>query len=93
MADPVTRSPDRASPWPFVGMIGLACLFFLIAASVLTTPWYAVAGLLVVWAMTLVVALRWWTPHPGRVPWLAVGLGVVWLGTVVGGAVLFGWGG
>lgn len=93
MTDSATRSLDRASPWPFAGMIGLACLFFLIAASVLTTPWYAVTGLLVLWAVTLGVAVRWWTPHPARLPWLTFGLAVVWVGTVVGGAVLFGWSG
>lgn len=85
--------PERASPWPFVGMVGMACVFFLIAASVLATPWYVVAGLLLVWAVVLVVAVRWFTPHPTRVPWLPVGLAVVWFGTVVGGAAVLGWNG
>jgi hypothetical protein len=84
--------PDRASPAPFAGMIGMACVFFLIGASVLTTPWYAVAALFLLWAAVLVVALRWFTPHPRRVPWLPVGLVVVWFATVAGGAALFGWG-
>lgn len=85
--------PDRASPWPFAGMIGMACVFFLIGASVLATPWYVVTGLLVLWAVVLVVAVRWWTPHPTRVVWLPVALVAVWFGTVAGGAALFGWSG
>lgn len=88
---PVRR--ERASPWPFVGMIGMACAFFLIGASLLATPWYVVAVLLVLWLVVLLVGLSWWTPHPNRLPWLPVGLVVVWFGTVVGGAALFGWGG
>lgn len=82
---------DRASPWPFAGMIGMACVLFLIGASLLAAPWYAVVGLLVLWCAVLVVAVTWWTPHPNWVPWLPVGLGVVWFGTVVGGAALFHW--
>ena len=86
--------PDRprASPWPFAGMIGMACVLFLVAASVLTTPWWVVATLLAVWLVGLLVALAWWTPHPTRVPWVPVVLAVVWFATVVGGAALFGWG-
>jgi len=73
-------------------MAGMACVFFLIGASVLTTPWWAVAALLAVWAGTLVLATRWWTPHPTRLPWLPVALTLLWFLTVVGGAAAFGWG-
>ena len=82
---------ERASPWPFAGMIGMACVLFLIGASVLAAPWYVVLGLLVLWVVVLLVAVAWWTPRPGRLPWLPVGLTVVWFGTVVGGAALFHW--
>ena len=82
----------QASPWPFVGMAGMACVLFLIGASLLATPWYVVLGLALVWVGVLVVALRWWTPHPRRLPWLAVGLTVLWFATVAGGAALFDWG-
>jgi len=93
----VTEVPDvppraSVSPWPFVGMAGMAGVFFLIGASVLTTPWYAVAGLFVLWALVLVLATRWWTPHPTRLPWLPVALAAVWFATVAGGAAAFGWG-
>jgi hypothetical protein len=73
-------------------MIGMACVFFLIVASVLTTPWWAVAGLLLVWALGLFVATAWWSLHPTWVPWIPAGVAVVWLATVVGGAAVLGWG-
>lgn len=82
---------ERASPWPFVGMIALACDFFLIAASVLVTPWYVVGALLLLWGAALVVATAWWSLHPTRLLWLAVALAAAWFATVVGGAALFGW--
>ena len=83
----------RASPWPFAGMIGMACVFFLIAASVLTSPWYVVAALLVLWVGALVVAMSWWSSHPTWVPWLPAGVLVLWSASVVGGAFVLGWSG
>lgn len=81
---------EKASPWPFVGMVGIACTAFLIGASVLITPWYVVVGLAVVWVCALWVAIRWWTPHPHRLPWLAVGTALVWFAVVLGHASLSG---
>lgn len=69
----------------------MACVFFLICAGILATPWYVVAIQLVVWALVLVVAIAWWSPHPARLPWLPVVLAVAWFGSLVGGARLFGW--
>jgi hypothetical protein len=89
---PPPRQPlDKASPWPFAGMIGMACVAFLIGASVLVAPWFVVLGLSLLWLVALVVALAWWTRHPTWLPWLPLGLAVVWIGTVVGGAAAFGW--
>jgi hypothetical protein len=82
----------KASPWPFVGMAGMACVLFLIGASLLAAPWFVVLGLTLVWIAVLVLALRWWTPHPRRLPWLPAGLTALWFATVVGGAALFDWG-
>jgi hypothetical protein len=89
---PPPRVRTRASPWPFVGMAGMMCVLFLIGASVLASPWFVVAGLVVVWLVAFAIALRWWTPHPNRLPWLAAGLAAVWFATLAGGAALFGWG-
>ncbi len=85
---PPPRRLEKASPWPFAGMIGMACVAFLIGAGVLVMPWYAVLVLSVLWLVALVVAVRWWTPHPGRLVWLPLGLAVLWVATVLGSARL-----
>lgn len=75
---------DRAevSPWPFVGMAGMACAFFLYAASLLFVPWWAVVLLMLVWAALLLVASAWWSLHPRWVPGVAVVAVLVWAGFV-----------
>ena len=60
-------------------MIGLACVLFLDLGSIAFLPWWAVAALVVVWLGLLLVAAVWWTPHPGRVPWVAAVGVAVWL--------------
>ena len=87
------RRPERprASPWPFAGMIGMACVLFLIGASLLATPRWVVAALLVVWLVAVVVAGAWWSRHPSWVPWVPVVVAVIWFGTGAGGAAAFGW--
>lgn len=87
---PPPRPLDKASPWPFAGMIGLVCTAFLIGASVLLAPAWVLLLLALVWVAALLLAVRWWTPHPKRLPLLAAGMAVLWLVAVVGGAVLRG---
>jgi hypothetical protein len=82
---------DKASPWPFLAMIGMAGTFFLYAASGLVAPWWAVVLLMLVWCALFLVATQWWTPHPTRMLWLPVIAVVVWFGTLVLGAALLGW--
>ena len=72
----------KASPWPFVGMTGLACALFLYAASVLFAPWWVVTLLILAWLGLLLLAAAWWTPHPTRLPWVAVAAFVLWAGAV-----------
>ena len=55
---------EKVSPWPFVGMGGLACLFFLYAASATFWPWWVVTLLLLVWAVLMLIGFRWFTPRP-----------------------------
>ncbi|MGZ6753456.1 MAG: hypothetical protein ACXVEJ_08320 [Nocardioides sp.] len=86
------RNRNATSPWPFVGMAGMACVFFLYAASVLIAPWWAVVVLLLVWLAGLVVSARWWTPHPTRVPWVPLVAAVLWFGVMVAGGAWLGWG-
>lgn len=81
----------KASPWPFVGMAGMACAFFLYAASGVLAPWWGVMLLLAVWVLLLVVACAWWTPHPRRVPWVAVFAVVLWFAVVTAGGAWWGW--
>ncbi len=81
----------RASPWPFVGMAGLACVLFLDLASLLFAPWWAVLLLVLVWVVLLVVATAWWTLHPRWVPGVAVVGVVVWLVVAVVGGAWLGW--
>jgi hypothetical protein len=44
----------------------------------------------VVWVSIFLVALAWWTPHPTRLPWLAVLAFAIWALVVIGGSVAFG---
>jgi hypothetical protein len=74
----------RISPLPFAGMIGLACVLFLDLGSTIVLRWWAVVGLVVAWLALFVVACAWWTPHPRRLPWLAVVGLVLWVAVVVG---------
>ena len=81
----------RASPWPFIAMMGMAGCFFLYAASGLLAPWYGVVLLLVIWVVLFVVATRWWTPHPRRTLLLPLIAVAVWFGVLTAGELLFGW--
>jgi hypothetical protein len=77
------------SPWPFVGMVGMAATFFPYAASGLVAPPYGVVVLMVVWVVFLVVACRWWTRHPRLVPVVPlVAIAVLFAAVWFGGAFL-----
>jgi hypothetical protein len=88
---PSPRRGTRVSPWPFVGMVGMACAFFLDAASGLLAPWWAVVVLLVVWVALFVVAVAWWSLHPRWVPGVAVVAIVLWFAVMVLGGRVLGW--
>ena len=72
-------------------MAGLACAFFLYAASGLLAPWWAVVVLLVLWVFMLLLALAWWTPHPRRLVGLALFAVVLWFVTMVLGGIFLDW--
>lgn len=72
-------------------MAGMACAFFLYAASGLLAPWWAVVLLLVVWLALLVLCCVWWTPHPRRVVGVAVFSLVLWFATITVGGAWLGW--
>jgi hypothetical protein len=81
------------SPWPVAGLIGLACVAFLIGASTVAVgiPWWALVALGVVWLAALGLALAWFTRRPRAVVLLPVVVAVVWFLTVVGGARYLDW--
>ena len=72
-------------------MAGLACAFFLYAASGLLAPWWAVVVLMMLWMLMLVLALLWWSLHPRWLVWLAVFAVVFWFVTMVAGGVFLDW--
>ena len=85
------RGENAVSPWPFVGMAGMACVFFLYAASGLLAPWWVVVLLLLVWAFLLFVASAWWSLHPTWVPWIPAFAAVLWFVVLNAGGAWLGW--
>lgn len=89
-----TRAPrpaDAPSPWPFVGMAAMAGLLFLEGAAALLAPWWAVTALVASWCVLFVLCVRWWTPHPTRLPWVALGGFLVWFAVLLLGGLALGW--
>jgi uncharacterized protein YggT (Ycf19 family) len=76
-----------------VGVGGLACALFLDLGTANIAPWWVTGLFVVLWLVLLAVALRWFAPHPGRVPWLPLLAFVVWLPTILLGTRHLGWGG
>jgi hypothetical protein len=64
-------------------MIGLACVLFLDLGSTGVLRWWGVAVLVLAWLALFVLACVWWTPHPGRLPWLAAVGVVLWFVVVI----------
>ncbi len=82
---------EKISPWPFVGMAGMAAAFFLYGASIRFAPWWGVLGFMLVWVLHLLVAAAWWTPHPRRVPFVAIFAVVLWFAAAVAAGVWLDW--
>lgn len=89
----VARPPAETtiSPWPFAGMCLMAAALFLYGASGLVAPWWAVLLLLLAWVVQFALCCAWWTPHPRRLVGVAAFAVVLWFGTLVAGAALWGW--
>ncbi|MGN6781243.1 MAG: hypothetical protein ACTHJH_07070 [Marmoricola sp.] len=73
---------EKVSPWPFVGVGALACLAFLIGASVLFLPWWAVLLLGLLWVVLMAAGARRFAVRPEAVLPLAVTGYAVWLAVV-----------
>ncbi|WP_232679312.1 hypothetical protein [Nocardioides sp. R-C-SC26] len=89
----VARPPrdEGLTPWPFVGMVLMASAFFLYAASGLVAPAWAVVALMVVWVALFALCCLWWTPHPRRLVWVAVGSMLFWFVSLNAGAYFLDW--
>lgn len=73
-------------------MGGLACLLFLDLGTADAVPWWVTTLFVLLWLVLFALALRWFEPHPRRIPWLVVLGFCVWLPTVALGTRLLGWG-
>ena len=84
---------EPLSPWPFAGLVGLACVAFLIGATpvAVAAPWWAVTLLALLWVAALLLAITWFTTRPRAVALLPAVVALVWAATVVGGARFLGW--
>jgi hypothetical protein len=72
-------------------MGAMACVLFLVLASVLYAPWYVVTLLTVVWVVLFVLGTRWFMTRPWRVALLPVLMVLIWFGTTLLGAFVLGW--
>ena len=85
------RSDARDVLGSFVGMAGMAAMLFIVLASGLVAPWWAVTLLTLVWVVLLVLGTRWFMRRPWWVAALPVVMALVWVGTISAGAALLGW--
>jgi hypothetical protein len=72
-------------------MAGMACAFFLYAASGLVAPWWGVALLMLIWLELFVLGCRWWSSHPARLLLLPLVAIVAWFGLLSAGGAWLGW--
>jgi hypothetical protein len=86
-------NPNATSPWPFVGMIGMATTFFLYAATptVVEAPWWVVVLMMLGWVAAFVLACAWFTRRPVAVAVLSLVVLLAWFPVVLGGARFLDW--
>ncbi len=70
----------------------MACVLFLNLGTANVAPWWVTVLFLLLWVVLFAIAVRWFVPHPRRVPWLPAIAFVVWLPTIVLGTRQLGWG-
>jgi hypothetical protein len=71
----------------------MVCALFLDLGTAGIAPWWVTTLFVLLWLVLLVMAVRWFVPHPGRLPWLALFAFVVWFPTIFFGTRNLGWGG
>ena len=72
-------------------MAGMACAFFLYAASGLVAPYWGLALLMFIWLVLFVQGCRWWSSHPVRLLLLPLVAFVAWFGIITAGGAWLGW--
>lgn len=90
------RPPDpeltpRKLLYALVGLaLHVVAGFFMLASGLVAPPW-AVAAMILVWAVLLAFGLRMWRAKP----WVTIGFPVlafiVWIVTIAAGGALLGW--
>ena len=85
------RSDARDVLGSFIGMAGMAAMLFIVLASGLLAPWWAVTLLTLVWLVLFVLGARWFMSRPWWVAALPVVMALIWVGTISVGAALLGW--
>ena len=85
------RSDARDVLGSFIGMAGMAAMLFIVLASGLVAPWWAVTLLTLVWLVLLVLGARWFMRRPWRVAALPVVMALVWVVTISAGGAFLDW--
>jgi hypothetical protein len=74
-----------------IGLVAHLAMFVWYAASGLVAPGWAVAVLLVVWALLLAFGVWLWLRRPAFVPLVPVVAAAIWLAAVSAGGAFLGW--
>ncbi len=83
---------NATSPWPFVGMAGMATAFFPYAASgFFFAPWWGALLLMLFWLVLFAICCRWFTTNPRGTVVLPVIAFAVLFGSAYVGARWLGW--
>lgn len=85
------RDDARPLLGSFLGMGGMAAALFLVLASGLVAPAWAVVVLTLVWLALFIAGVRWFVRHPWRVAALPLVMAAVWFAAVTGGAYFLDW--
>lgn len=81
--------PERSGPW--VGVVGLVVMLWLVISTVVYAPWWGVVLHLVVLACFVPVLRRWIRDRPALAPVVPVMALVAWVAVNALGVLALGW--
>ena len=81
--------PERSGPW--VAVVGLVVMLWLVVSTVLYAPWWGVLLHLVVLACFVPVLRRWIRARPAWSPVVPVLAFLAWCAVNTAGVLLLGW--